>query len=162
MNSLGKLAAALTLAGAVATLGAGVTSAQLANWDQQRVTDIAKEFSQEATTARQVARKALGSSQIGTGQAHAQYRFLDQLRLIQSEAGHLARELEKGKDRDKTMSVYRRLMSLIAEAQENARKMFMPDDLLNQLGTAGDALRRLRPYYSAEANANPDAGETTE
>ena len=46
-------------------------------------------------------------------------------------------------------------MTLIRDAQEEGRRMFLEEPTLNKIGAAGDLLRQLSPYYDPKANTNP-------
>ncbi len=128
----------------------------LAKWDQERATMIADELSTEAKKLRQVVRKAFGGAQIGSGAAQSRYRLRDLLRLIENETRYLRRQLENGKNREETMPVYRRLMTTILDARENARRTYLSQDILAQADKMRDALMRLSAYYDPNANANPN------
>ncbi len=52
-------------------------------------------------------------------------------------------------------SIYDNLAQMVDRATEEARRTFTSDDLLAAAVSAGDALRRLSPYYDPIANTNP-------
>lgn len=139
-----------------ASSGLSQDTAPAAEWNQERVAAIADELASEASRLRQVVRKAFGGSQIGGGSARSRFRLRDLLRLLENETRHLRRQLEDGKGREETMPVYRRVMSTVSDARENARRTFLSEDVLAQADKARDALMRLTAYYDPSANANPN------
>jgi hypothetical protein len=150
-----SLALAATLALGL-TLGSGVGQAELAKWDQERVAALAEQFADAVGGVYQsISRKRTGA-QVGSGQASAFMRLRDTLRLARSESRHLSKSLADGKSLEETQPVYRRLMTLIRDAREDGRKMFLEEPTLDQIAKAGDLLRQLSPYYDPDANANPN------
>jgi len=132
----------------------GASSAELANWNQERVTAIAKEAAEKTRGLYDVFYKQPPAN-IGSAQARSYYELKQSVRRIRREAGHLATELESGNGREETQSIYDNLAQMVERATEEARRTFTSDDLLAAAVSAGDALRRLAPYYDPIANTNP-------
>jgi hypothetical protein len=141
-----RLARIAALALALAPLRA---SAELANWDQQRVTAIAVELSQAVSVAEEEVDKQKGS-RVDVAKERAFYEFREDMRLAKNTARHLARELQAGKGREETYPTFRRLQTLRNDAAENARRAVMPDQTVEKITSAGALLMRLRPYYEEE------------
>lgn len=147
----------------VAVLASGVALAQgqpaqdravePAKWDQDRTTAAAKDFAANAGKVYDELYRSQLSYTIGTGKSKDYQRLKDTVRLIRSESRRLARQLEGGKGRDETLPIYERMMVEVRNAQEIARRLDMSETLLNKIAAAGDALRRLTPYYAP----NPEA-----
>jgi hypothetical protein len=55
--------------------------------------------------------------------------------------------LQDGKGRDETTSSYRRLMTLVRDARETGRTMFLEQPTLDQIEKANEALDAIAPYY---------------
>lgn len=146
-SSARTILSAFALALAVSIPGAG--SAELAKWDQARVTATATEFAEAAQGVQDAFYKE-PSQNIGSGQARSYYRLKQLVRRIKTEARHLAAQLEEGKGFDETLPVYENLMQLIADAREDARRTFTSNFVLDKVAVANDALRRLTPYYQEE------------
>jgi hypothetical protein len=135
----------------------GAAEAQLAEWNQDRVSAIAKEFAEKAGAVYTEVYRNQVTNTIGSGQSKDYARLKDKARLIRSESRRLARQLDKGKDRVETQPSYERMMVEIRDAREIARRLNLGEPLLNKIGAAGDALRRLSPYYDPKSNQNPEA-----
>ena len=94
-----------------------------------------------------VAYKALpGSGMTGpqSGQRHA---FQDTLRLLRGEARHLHARLAKGDGREPTRPVFRRINELRRDAADEARMLFLPNDVITAMDAARDVWMRMHPYY---------------
>ncbi len=132
----------------------GLANAELANWNQERVTGIAKEAAEKSSNLYDVFYKQPPAT-IGSAQSRSYYELKQLVRRIRREAGHLASELESGKGREETQAVYDNLAQTVDRATEEARRTFTSEDLLAASMSAGDAIRRLAPYYDAQASVNP-------
>jgi hypothetical protein len=75
------------------------------------------------------------------------------LRLIESEARQLATSREQGAGRDETLPIVERIEELRVAAAEQARRIFLTQDVLNKIEAARDALAGLRPYYGLPPQA---------
>ncbi len=138
--ALAALALALTPAAA---------SADRADWNQEEVTKIAAQLRDSTKDLRDTLRRDMPSSP-GTGQRQAQTRLLDNLRRIENETRKLAIELESGKDREATFPVYQRLMMLVRDAREEARRQMLQQSSLDKITVARDALNQLGPFYEKD------------
>jgi hypothetical protein len=127
-------------------LAPALAAAELAKWDQPRVTAIATELSESVGKAVVEVEKAKGS-RVEVGKERAYYEFREDMRLARNTAKHLAKELQAGKGREETYPTFRRLKTLRNDAAENARRADMPDDAIASITAAGELLNRLRPYY---------------
>jgi hypothetical protein len=128
--------------------------AQLATWNQERVTAIAKEAGEKTSKLYDVFYKQPPAT-IGSAQARSYYELKQSVRRIRREAGHLASELESGKAQEETKPIYDNLAQMVDRATEESRRTFTSDDLLAAAMSAGDAIRRLAPYYDPKAMTNP-------
>ena len=80
---------ALCAVGAVG-LAPGSAGAELAEWDQDRVTGIAQKFSDAVNDVyRSIVSRRTGA-EMGSGQSNAYLRLKDKLRVARNEARHLA------------------------------------------------------------------------
>jgi hypothetical protein len=157
MSLAGLRRCTITLTALSALLLAGAAQAQLAEWNEDLVLKASRDFTEAAGDVEQELRRSQVSYTIGSGQSKDFERLRDRVRVIRRGAGRLTRLLEKGKGRDETLPIYERMMVQVRDAQEIARRLNMGDPLLNAMGRAGDALRRLAPYYDPKANEKPDA-----
>jgi hypothetical protein len=140
------LRAAFVVGVAAAPLAA---HAELAKWDQTRVTAIANELSEAVAKAAIEVDKQKGS-RVDVGKERAFYEFREDMRLAKNTSRHLARELENGESREETYPTFKRLKTLRNDAAENARRADMPDSAIATITAAGELLVRLRPYYEEE------------
>lgn len=134
------------------TLLSGSALAELAKWDQTRVTNMAKELVDKVQGVADALRQG-PQSNIGSGQSASFYRFKQEVRRIRIEAKHLHSQLADGKSREETMPVFEDLVSMRNSAGSEARRLFMPDQTLAAITSAGDVLNRIRPYYKEEPTA---------
>lgn len=137
--------AATAFAAGLATSAA----AELAAWDQKRVTAMAKELADAVGKASVEADKGKGS-RVDVGKERSYYELREDLRLAKNSARHLAKQLESGKGREETYPTYRRLKTIRNDAAENARRAVMPDETVAAITAAGGLMLRLRPYYEEE------------
>ena len=137
----------VTAAAAAFLLTAGAASAELAQWDQERVAKYAAELS-VATNDLKQALEAVGIQNFA--QQNAMYQVKDTVKILDSTAGGLAEALKNGKGREETMPRYRRLKSLQRDAQEEGRSADIPESVFEKVFAAGSALIKLAPYYEEE------------
>ncbi len=136
---------------ALLLIAPGGASAQEKAWDQEAVTTLATDLAAQVKDLRQSLKRGPGSS-MATMQERSRYNFMDLLRLIESETGHLARRLGEGYG--ETAPVYRRLQRLVSNAQEEGRRLFIDEPTQERIDKAGGILDELALYYApAEAPA---------
>jgi hypothetical protein len=126
-------------------------------WNQGRVAAIAEklaaEFEELQTQAMQ------HPPDISFSQQRAQYELEEDIRLLKSTSQHLATQLKAGKGREETRPIFKRMETLRADAEENARKTVVTESLLDQILEAGGVLLQLQPYYrEVEPPAGGDQG----
>jgi hypothetical protein len=138
-----------------AALAAAPSSAraELAKWDQARVTAIATELAEAVSKAAIEVDKQKGS-RVDVGKERAFYEFREDMRLAKNTSRHLSKELQGGHGREETYPTFKRLKTLRNDAAENARRADMPDSAIATITAAGELLVRLRPYYEEEPTGN--------
>ncbi len=149
MESIRRLRGIAVISAALAfLLLPGVAFAELAKWDQARVTQIAEEL----VTAMKDLRRELQTAPAITDPARqrALYVALDDVRIMTNSATLLANKLKADEGRDQTYAVWRRLDLLRRDFEENARKAVLEDAIMDKILTAGELLIRLTPYYTSE------------
>jgi len=126
--------------------------AELAKWDQERVTQIAEDF----TRAMKDLRGEMKSVKAVTDPARqrALYVALDDVRIMTNTSTLLVNKLKAGEGRDQTFAAWRRLHLLRRDFEENARKADIEDAIMAKILTAGELLIRLSPYYRSEEEAS--------
>jgi hypothetical protein len=147
----------IAAAAAAVWLVAGAANAELAKWDQERVTKYAVELEQATGELRRALEK-LPIQQFAT-QERAFYQVRDTIRMLDRASGGLAEALKKGEGMEATHPRFKRIMLLRNEAAEQGRRADIPNDVMDKVTPAGTALMKLRPYYEEEpaAGAEPKA-----
>jgi len=136
----------LVLALGAALSASGSSHEEATPWDQASVTALAQDLVKGVDGLRSAAR-AEPPMNVASGQARSRHRLNDTLRVIENEARHLAASLEGGAGRDETLPVVERIEELRRVAADDARRIFMTQDLLKKITDARGALEQLRPYY---------------
>ena len=114
-------------------------------WNQGRVAAIAEKLAAELAELQIQA--AQHPPDISYSQQRAQYELEEDIRLLQNTSEHLAQQLKAGKGREETRPIFKRLETLRADAEENARKTVVTERILDQILEAGGVLLQLQPYY---------------
>jgi hypothetical protein len=124
--------------------------AELAAWDQAKVSALAKQLSEASNALYDTVYKQpppLG----GSMQSRDYYRLKQQVRHIRSEARELAASLQKGAGYDETLPVYENLMQVVRTARETAGRVFTVADVQQRAAAARQILNQLSPYYDPDA-----------
>lgn len=140
--------ASLTLVLSLSFVPTAALAAPL-EWEQEKVTRLANEFSESLGDVYGRAR-AVDPPLAGTTR-EAFFRALDDLRVLKNSARHLARRLLSGAGYDETLPVYRRVQSMRHSAVEEGRRSAgaLPADVLELVERAGVQLDQLSAYYEA-------------
>jgi hypothetical protein len=139
------------------SLLSAVAFAELAKWDQARVTQIAEELEPALKDLRQTMKDAPTS--LDPSRQRALYVALDDVRIMTNSAALLANKLKAGEGRDETYAVWRRLDLLRRDFEENARKAVLEDAIMDKVLVAGELLIRLTPYYASEEARSAEGAE---
>lgn len=129
-------------------LAAGAASAELAKWDQQRVTKYAEELEQATGELRRALEKL--PIQQAVTQERAFYQVRDTMRMLDRASNGLAEALKKGEGMEETLPRFKRILLLRDDAIEQGRRADIPNDVMDKVTPAGTALLKLRPYYEEE------------
>ncbi|MDJ0866640.1 MAG: hypothetical protein QNK03_11060 [Myxococcota bacterium] len=150
-----KSCARSILAGCLVLLVAAVHAAPAAadshaaerpEWDQARVTELAKELAQTVRDIRSQVQRTV-SGNLATMQAHNRHNVIDNLRLIRNETRHLANELEAGKGYEETLPIARRIDTLIDRAARQMRTIGLTEPVLTRIEKADQIIEQIRPFY---------------
>lgn len=135
---------------ALAVSLAAPARAELAAWDQAKVTALGKQLADASSNLYSTFYKQ-GPPQLGSGTGN-DYRALKQkVRRIQSEAKELASALGKGDGREDTLDIYESLMELVRDARDDARRVFSTKDVQDAASTVRQLLNQIAPYYDPDA-----------
>jgi len=128
--------------------------AELAKWDQARVTEIAEELAPAIKELRQELMATQKS--VEAVARRSLYEALEDVRIMVGSATHLASELKAGKGYDETYPIWRRLDMLRRDFEQNARMSELDDTLMEKILNAGELLIRLTPYYSSDQEGSQE------
>lgn len=133
---------------AVSTLlVASVAWAELAKWNQERVTKYAEEL--KASTRALVQALATVNA-TGVVLKDMFYQARETVDLMDHSAEGLAAALKSGEGLDATLPRYTRIQALRKDAEQQAKRAELPEAVLDKVFPVGTALFKLRPYYQDE------------
>jgi len=149
MLSLHKIAPAV-LALAFAVWVPSASFAELAEWDQERVTTLAAVLAPACDALYDTFSKEPVAT-VGSGQMKDYHRLRQVVRRIKREAKHLSSALAAGEGYDETLPIYENLMVMVRDARGVAKRTFTSNFVQEKAAAAGDLLRRIAPYYDPGA-----------
>jgi len=149
MKSLHRLVPILVVFASAAWMPSS-SFAELAPWDQERVTTLAAELAKASNALYDTFLKEPQKT-IGSGQAKDYYRLRQLVRLIKVEARQLSDALAKGEGYEPTLPIYNDLMTMVRDAREVSKRTFTSSFVLDKATAAGDILRQIAPYYDPNA-----------
>jgi hypothetical protein len=129
---------------------ASAAVADLAKWDQERVTALGAELAKACDELYDTFLKEPEST-IGSGQATDYYRLRQVVRRVKDEAKHLSSALGNGEGYEQTLPIYESLMEMVRDAREISQRTFTSNFVVDKAAAAGDVLRRIAPYYDPKA-----------
>ena len=132
-----------------ALFSSGAAWAELANWNQERVTGYAKEL----VDACEGLAVAVNQLPIQQAKQRVFYQARDDIRIMERAAKGLAAALESGEDRAATEARFKRIQLLRRDAEVNARGADFPEGVFDKIFPVGGALLKLRPYYEEDPEA---------
>ena len=127
---------------------------ELPAWDQEKVTELAEKLASSVRNLRRSARKQPPDT-IASGQSASRMRFMDRLRLIERETRSLHDELSNGEGKDSTFPIFRRIDEVRRVVAADARRMFLPQETIDQIQAARAVLEELRSYYGQPPDTRP-------
>jgi hypothetical protein len=128
------------------SLAAGSAGAELAPWDQGKVTETARQLQRAAQDLYDTFYKQPVPT-VGSGQARSYQRLKQKIRGIKMQASQLAGDLEKGEGLEATLPAYEDLMQLVRSARDDARSVFTTKSVEEKAAVAREQLNQLGPYY---------------
>ncbi len=146
-SELRRLALAL---GAAACLSAPAT-AELASWDQARVTGIAQQLAAACDGFDQAVQRQPGGT-LGSGSAGEVFGMQDESRMLREQSLALADHLKAGKGHDETRNEYRSLKEVVDDIAEEAQRSPLDEPTMDAWAKITDLLRQIAPYYDPKAN----------
>jgi len=149
MSHVWKLA--LGLAATSAVVLATPAAAELATWDQARVTQIAGQLA-GAADAWELAVREQPGGEIGSGDAQEQFGLAQKAQALRVQAHALADHLTAGKGHDQTRNEYRSLKEMIDDTEQTAQRAELDDPTMAAWAKVADLQRQIAPYYDPKAD----------
>ena len=134
-------------------LAAVPAAAELAKWDQAKVTALATQLVKATDALYTTVYKEPGFAGTGAGIEQGSYDLRHTVRRVGEEARHLDAELKAGKGHAATVGAWKQMMQLVRDARVNFRESFTPGDLEKRMAAVEDLLRQLTPYYDPKWDA---------
>ena len=141
-----SLLLAMTLALAAAT--AAPARAELATWDQAKVSALAEQLEKETKSLEDAFRK---QPQATGAQRRSYYRLKQDVRKVRSAAEQLAGAVEKGATQEETLPIYEDLMQDVRRVRDFAPQLFTTRDVMDRASAARQVLNQITPYYDPDA-----------
>ena len=130
-------------------LAAPDARAELAAWNQEKVTAIADDVSQAAQALRGALRRKPPRS-LGQPGVRAFWRLRDEMQVIVSSSRRLHDALSQGAGMEETYPIYRRLLRTARRAYRATRQIGLGKPVPEKIGATADAIRRIRPFYEED------------
>ena len=127
----------------IGLFAASAPAAEQAEWDQAKVTSIAKRLIPAVNTAYE----SILPGQLGDANPNNFYRLREIGRRIRPEARRLADLLGKGEGHDATWPVYEQLAMQVRNAQELVNQLFVPEPVSGNLKACKVLIDELTPFY---------------
>jgi len=153
--ALGALGLAILEPAWAADHEGGEGTVALKTWDQAAIGSLADKLQHQADGLRKEARNR-PPEPVGSGQTEGLERYQNTLRSMESEARRLKLEVEAGKGRDDTLNIFKRIDELRRDADEEARRLFLPKATIDSIQASRATLEELRLYYTGTVDDRPD------
>lgn len=125
-------------------------------WDGEQVAELAGKLGKHSEDMRQAVRKQAGTESLASGQSRATDALIDDLRGLRVECNKLRKEAERGKSREDTENLFRRIDETHRDAAEELRRMFLSEANLERVKEGRALLEQLRLYYTGTIDTRPD------
>lgn len=139
---------ALTIAAAACL--ATPASAELAKWDQARVTSIAQQLATACDAFQQAVQRQPAT--LGSGDAGHMFGMQDETRAFSEQSRTLSAHLAAGKGHDATDNEYRGLKEMADDIEEEAQQSSLDEPTMDAWAKVADLLRQIAPYYDPKAS----------
>ena len=125
--------------------------ADLAQWDQARVTGIAQQLAAACEAWEKAVREQPGGGELGSGDARDFLVMQQRSRFLREQSASLARHLQDGKGHDQTVHSYQALKEGADDTEEAAQRASLAEPTLDAWAKVSDLLRQIAPYYDPKA-----------
>lgn len=158
--SFSRTVCVLALTFGTPLFGAAPAGAELATWDQTRVTAIAQQLAAACDAWEQSVREQPGGG-LGSGEAESEFGIGTKARLLREQSKSLAAHLAAGKGHDETRNFYRSLKEMIDDTEVLARQSELDGPTMDAWSKVADLQRQIAPYYDPKALDESGAGAGT-
>ena len=134
-------------------LAAVPAAAELAKWDQTKVTALATQLVKATDALYTTVYKEQDFAGTAGGLAQGSYDLRHTVRRVGEEARHLDAELKAGKGHDATVGAWKHMMELVRDTGVESGRTFMEGDVKKGMAAVKDLLRQLAPYYDPKSDA---------
>jgi hypothetical protein len=124
--------------------------AELAPWDQAKVTELAKQL-EAATRALSDSFRQRPPPTLGSAQRKPFFLLKQQVRSLRREARSMSRALQRGADLEETQPSWDSMMRTVRSAGDIARRTFTHTEIQTRADAVRDLLNQLAPYYDPNA-----------
>jgi hypothetical protein len=132
-----------------ALAGSSVARADLAEWDQAKVTAAADGLVKATVVLRDSLRQKVPPT-LGQPGRRALFTFQDEVRALATASARLHRSLADGNGMDETYPIFRRIVRTGRRAQRETRRIGVSETTGNNIDAVADLIRKLRPFYEPE------------
>ena len=132
-----------------ALFGASDARADLAKWDQAKVTAAAEELAQTTVVLRKGLR-AKPPATLGQPGRRAFFSLQEEVRVLVSTSRRLQRALADGAEMEETYPTFRRLVRAGRRGSSEIRRIDLGQETRAHVEAVADGIRKLRPYYEPE------------
>ena len=146
-SEIRRLALILAAAACLAT----PASAELAKWDQARVTSIAQQLATACDAFWQAVQRQPGGA-IGSGDAGHVFGMQNETRTMTEQSRALAAHLAAGNGYEPTRNEYRGLKEMADDIEEEAQQSSLDEPTMDAWAKLADLLRQIAPYYDPKAS----------
>jgi hypothetical protein len=129
--------------------------AELAAWDQAKVSALAKQLETETKSLEDTFRK---QPQATGPQRRSYYRLKQDVRKVRHAAQQLAGMLDKGATQEETLPIYEDLMQDVRRVRDFAPQLFITSDVMERASAVRQVLNQITPYYDPDAAPLRPAG----
>jgi uncharacterized membrane protein YccC len=133
---------------AFAGLLASPAGAELATWDQARVTELAGQLASACRAFDDVVQQEPGTAR---GAEDAGFGVQANARELRAQSEALAGHLREGKSHEQTRDLYRSLKEVVDDTEQNAQRTPLDEPVMDAWAKVADLMRQIAPYYDPKA-----------
>jgi hypothetical protein len=132
------------------TVPATAARAELAAWDQTKVTALASDLAESAQGLQGALRRQPPPT-LGQPGRRAFWTLRDEMQGIVAASRRLHSALSSGAGQEETYPIYRRILRNARRAARETRRIQLGDPVPQKIEAIADTIRALRPFYEEEA-----------